>query len=129
MALLMGSLRSGNSTTPAVASYASCKEFAAKVASLDRVDAVVLNAGIATEQFEILEGNESQITVNVVSTILLLLLILPTLRASAVKNPGSVPVMSIVGSAVHAYIKFPERKTPHSLDTLNNQKTAVVSDR
>ena len=111
------------------ASYASCKEFVRNVAKLDRVDAMVLNAGIATEQFEILEGNESQITVNVVSTILLVLLLLPVLRASASKNAGSVPVISVVGSGVHAYTTFPERKTPNSLATLNDQKTAVMSDR
>ena len=111
------------------ASYASCKAFAGLAAQLDRLDAVVLNAGIATEQFEILEDNESQVTVNVVSTILLVLLLLPTLRASATKYPGMVPVISVVSSGVHAYTKFPERKTPNSLDTLNSQKTAVMSDR
>ena len=111
------------------ASYASCKAFAGLAAQLDRLDAVVLNAGIATEQFEILEDNESQVTVNVVSTILLVLLLLPTLRASATKYPGTVPVISVVSSGVHAYTKFPERKTPNSLDTLNSQKTAVMSDR
>ena len=111
------------------ASYASCKAFARLAAQLDRLDAVVLNAGIATEQFEILEDNESQVTVNVVSTILLVLLLLPTLRASATKYPGMVPVISVVSSGVHAYTKFPERKTPNSLDTLNFQKTAVMSDR
>ncbi len=111
------------------ASYASCKEFAANVAKLDRVDAVVLNAGIATERFEIMEDNESQITVNVVSTTLLILLLLPIMRASAAKNPGVVPVISVVGSGVHAYTQFPERKTVNSLATLNNEKTAVMSDR
>ena len=114
---------------PDYASYASCKEFSVKVAQLDRLDAVTLNAGIATEQFEILEDNESQITVNVVSTILLMLLLLPTLRASAAKYPGAVPVISVVSSGVHAYTKFPERKTPNSFVTLNNQETAVMSDR
>ncbi len=109
-------------------SYASVKAFAANVAKLARVDAVVLNAGIATEKFEIFEDNESTITVNVVSTTLLTLLLLPTLRSFAAKW-DIVPVISIVSSGVHAYTKFPEWKTPNSLATLNNKKTAVMSDR
>lgn len=111
-----------------LSSYASVKAFASNVAKLDRLDAVVLNAGIATEKFEVLEDNESTITVNVVSTTLLVLLLLPTLRAFAVKW-DTVPVLTVVGSGVHIYTKFPERKTPNSLATLNNPGTAVMTDR
>lgn len=111
-----------------LSSYASVKAFAANVAKLDRVDAVVLNAGIATEKFELFEDNESTITVNVVSTTLLALLLLPTLRSFATKW-DIVPVLTVVGSGVHNYTKFPERKTPNSLATLNNPQTAVMADR
>lgn len=111
-----------------LSSYASVKAFAAKVATLDRVDAVVLNAGVATEKFELFEDNESTITVNVVSTILLTLLLLPTLRSFAAKW-NIVPVISVVGSGVHGYTNFPERKTLNSFATLNNPKTAVMTDR
>ena len=109
--------------------YASCKEFAAKVATLDRIDAVVLNAGITTENFELFEDNESQVTVNVVSTVLLALLVLPALRASATKNQGTTPIVSIVGSGVHAYTKFPERKEPNIFAACNDPKKARMSDR
>lgn len=111
-----------------LSSYGSVKAFASNVAKLDRVDAVVLNAGIATEKFEIFEDNESSITVNVVSTTLLILLLLPTLRSFAAKW-DIVPVISVVGSNIHAFTKFPERKTPNSLATLNNQRTADMKDR
>lgn len=111
-----------------LSSYGSVKAFASNVAKLDRVDAVVLNAGIATEKFEIFEDNESSITVNVVSTTLLILLLLPTLRSFAARW-DIVPVISVVGSNIHAFTKFPERKTPNSLATLNNQRTADMKDR
>lgn len=111
-----------------LSSYASVKAFAANVATQDRVDAVVLNAGIATEKFEVFEDNESTITVNVVSTTLLILLLLPTLRSFAAKW-DIVPVISVVGSGVHIYTKFSERKTANSLATLNNPETAVMTDR
>ena len=108
--------------------YASVKAFAKRAATLDCLDAAVLNAGIATEKFEILEDNESTITVNVISSVLLALLLLPTLRSSA-KKWGFEPTLTFVGSGVHAYTSFPERKTANSIETLNNRDTAVMSDR
>lgn len=47
--------------------------------------AVVLNAGVATMNFETFDGDESSIMVNVVSIALLALLLLPILRKSATK--------------------------------------------
>ena len=109
-------------------SYASVKAFAAKVAQLPRIDIAVLNAGVATEQFEVSEDNENTITVNVISTALLALLLLPILRSSA-SEYGIEPVISVVGSGIHAWTSFPERETPNSLATLNDQKTADMKDR
>ena len=108
--------------------YASVKTFTDNVAKLPRVDAVVLNAGVATEKFEIFEDNESTITVNVVSTTLLVLLLLPTLRSFAA-NCDIVPVITIVSSGIHAYTNFPERKATNSLATLNNKEKAVMTAR
>ena len=45
-----------------LARYASVQAFAARLADLPRVDAVVANASIATHKFELFEGSESQIT-------------------------------------------------------------------
>lgn len=108
--------------------YASVKAFAAKVAELERIDIAILNAGVATEKFEMSEDNENTITVNVVSTALLVLLLLPILRSSASKY-NIEPVISVVGSGVHGWTSFPERKTPNSLATLNDEKTADMKDR
>ncbi|MCJ1455874.1 hypothetical protein MMC28_006231 [Mycoblastus sanguinarius] len=109
-------------------SYASVKAFASRATKLDRRDASILNAGTATENFEIFEDNESSITVNVVSTTLLALLLLPALRSSVAKWIAE-PVLTIVGSGVHAYTNFTERNTPKSFKTLNNPQTANMSDR
>jgi len=58
--------------------YTSVKTFAVDLAKkFDRIDHAVMNAGIATEDFETFEDNESTITVNVVSTFYLVLLLLP----------------------------------------------------
>ncbi|KAI8315346.1 Short chain dehydrogenase atnD [Colletotrichum sp. SAR11_59] len=62
------------------ASFDSVKEFAARADKLPRLDYVVLNASIATSKRTEAEGWESQVTVNVLSTFLLGLKLLPVLR-------------------------------------------------
>ena len=111
-----------------LSNYASIKAFTKRAATLDCLDAVILNTGIATEKYEVLEDNESTITVNVVSSVLLRLLLLPTLRSSS-KQWGFEPTLTLVGSGGHAYTSFPERKAVDSIKTLNNRETAVTSDR
>jgi len=46
-------------------SYDSVKEFCKKVRSLDRLDAVIENAGLATPTFELVEGSMSCLTLAV----------------------------------------------------------------
>ena len=43
-------------------SYASVKVFAVEVAKLTRVDIVILNAGVATEKFDLTEDDENTIS-------------------------------------------------------------------
>jgi retinol dehydrogenase-12 len=108
--------------------YVSVEAFAAKVATPDRVDAVVLNSRITKQKYEIFEDNESCIMANVVSTTLLMLLLLPVMRDSAAKW-GIVPAIVAVGSDnYYAFPKFPEWKTANSLATLNNGKIADMAD-
>ncbi|KAI9714566.1 MAG: hypothetical protein M1812_006371 [Candelaria pacifica] len=110
-------------------SYSSIQAFSHRVNQLDRVDALILNAGIATENFERLEGEESTIVVNVISTMLLAILLLPCLRSSA-RNWDIEPTISIVSSGAHAYTNFPERKCAGNVfDVLSDEKTARMSDR
>ena len=75
-----------------LSSYESVKQFVARAEALKRLDVVVENAGIATHRYVVAEDNESTITVNVVSTFLLALMILPKLRHTATQfnvNPAS----------------------------------------
>lgn len=81
-------------------SFESVKEFCARVRNLDRVDIVIENAGIATGKFERFEGYESTITVNVISTFLMALMLLPKLRESATKF-NTTPRLTIVSSDLH----------------------------
>lgn len=108
--------------------YASVKSFCARVAKLDRLDAVVLNAGVATTKFELYEGDESSVTVNVISTMLLCLLLLPILREQA-KKWAIVPTLAITGSEIHTWAKFQERNAPNSLAALSDPKTTTMEER
>lgn len=79
------------------------KAFCKKVEGLKRVDAIVENAGVATPIFEIVEDMEKTVTVNVISTFLMALLVLPKLRESAGKY-NMVPRLTIVASDAHEQV-------------------------
>lgn len=105
-------------------SFDSVKAFCHRAAhTLDRLDIVVENAGLLSQLYNSAEGYEWQTTVNVISTWLMGLLLLPVLRATKVKyyntnksgengdiREGSeVPHLLIVGSNAHFYTKFEAR--------------------
>jgi len=109
-------------------SYASIKAFADRASSLDRLDIVVNNAGIVVYDFELAEDNESSITVNAVSGILLSLLLLPKLRETSVRLKKEA-ILTFTGSFVHFMTDFPERKSENILRELANQDRAQMKNR
>ncbi|KAK6539160.1 hypothetical protein TWF694_009404 [Orbilia ellipsospora] len=82
-----------------LASYESIKKFAKEVQALDRVDAIIENAGVALTEFTTAEGLETSLTVNVTGTYFLAVLLLPKLKETA-KRFGIQPRITIVGSGV-----------------------------
>lgn len=93
-------------------SYDSVKRFSQKVdAELERVDVVVANAGIMSPQYILTEEDDKTITVNVVSTFLLLGLLVPTLRRMAHEH-SIVPTFTIVTSEGHRTVKFDIASAP-----------------
>ena len=104
-----------------LSSYSSVKYFCARVAKLDGGDAVILKAGLATRIFEIFEGDENCVTVNVISKIFLALLLIHTLHASTAKW-NTVPTLMITCSDIYSRAKFLERYAPDSLQVLCDQK-------
>lgn len=112
-----------------LASYASVKALATRAQTeLDRLDVVVANAAVSTEEFRLAEDNEETVTVNFMSTMLLGLLLLPKLRETSVKLDKEV-VLTFVGSFVHWLTSFPERKAQHILAELADKKKARMEDR
>lgn len=78
-------------------SFQDVKDFAARAAELDRLDGLVNNASILLMDHELQDGHETMVTVNVMSTLLLTLLLLPKLRQTAVKF-NATPHVTIVSS-------------------------------
>ena len=77
--------------------FDNVKEFAKRVDALERVDAVIENASIATDFWSVKEGMETSVAVNVVGTFLLGVLVHPKLAESA-KRFGTETCLTVVGS-------------------------------
>lgn len=112
----------------------SIKAFAARVDTLDRLDAFVQNAGILTNNFTLVEGQESHIAVNVTNAVLLGLLVLPKLRDSAARH-GSRGRLTFVGSDLQYIAKFKEKEAAENeagvslYDALAMKELADMQDR
>ena len=119
-----------------MASYDSVLAFGQRVnAQLDRLDAVLANAGVHVIEFRTVESMEENLAINVVTQVLLGLLVLPKLRESASKH-GIRPRLTVVGSAVHYWTKFSEKKAikvaggkMEVLEALNDKTVANMPDR
>jgi NAD(P)-dependent dehydrogenase (short-subunit alcohol dehydrogenase family) len=83
-----------------LSSYTSVKSFAKKaIAELDRIDAVIENAAVAMAATVLAEGHTLPVTVNVYSTFLLAVLLLPKMSEIA-QRFGITPHIAIVSSGV-----------------------------
>lgn len=102
-------------------SYDSIRKFADRVSKeLEHLDIVILNAGVHMSTYEQSPyGWEETLQVNVLSTTLLGLLILPKLKAS--KTAQSTPVLEIVSSGLHQNAKFTDehKNAPNLLESYN----------
>ena len=94
-----------------MSSYDSIRTFARRVKTkLSRLDMVVLNAGVRKSSFGIdrSTGHEETIQINYLSTFLLSILLLPSLKS---KSPSGTPGrLSIVNAALSLVAKFPNSK-------------------
>ncbi|KAH7303834.1 putative short-chain dehydrogenase/reductase family protein [Stachybotrys elegans] len=94
-----------------LSSYNSVTQFALRTQGLDRLDIVILNAGVwrQGEYFNQQTGVEETIQVNYLSNMLLAILLLPVLRS---KNNSETPGrLVLVSSDTAALSKFSERDT------------------
>ncbi|KAL1900301.1 hypothetical protein Sste5346_002612 [Sporothrix stenoceras] len=111
-----------------MASYESVQEFAKRAESLTRLDGVLANAGMMTTTFRRSEDGETTIVVNVIATYLLLVLLLPKLRAC----PSGSATFTVPNSSLH-YVASLKEITPEKertiFDRLADKSTSDMKDR
>jgi NAD(P)-dependent dehydrogenase (short-subunit alcohol dehydrogenase family) len=101
-------------------SYESIQEFARRASSdLDHLDIVVLNAGVFMVKYDASTyGWEQTLQVNVLSTALLGLLLLPGLKRTA-ERTSTKPVLEVVASKNHLRVTIPKDRREHILQSYN----------
>jgi len=109
---------------------ASVKAFVKRAQSLERIDALVENAGISTPKWKVEEGFESTVQVNDICTFLLALLMLPKMRETA-KKFDTETHLAIVASEVHHWTTLQEADEADFYAALNDEKRfmATSADR
>lgn len=111
-----------------LSSYDSVLAFADRAKKLPRIDVLLENAGIAAGSYSTAEGHERTITVNVISTFLLALLLVPKMKETSKKH-NVQPRVAIVSSEVHGWCKFPEWKEPNTFDALDKDDKKAMGER
>ncbi|KAI1776429.1 retinol dehydrogenase 12 [Hypoxylon cercidicola] len=110
-------------------SYDSITAFAVCAESLERLDIAVLNDGVSKQFFDLSPstGHEETIQVNVLSTALLTILLLPVLKA---KNPPEQPGrLVVVSSDVASWAKFKGDNSTSLLAALDKWENFSIVDR
>lgn len=108
--------------------YNSVKSFIERSQSLKRLDILVNNAGILVYKFQLAEDNESTITVNAISGMLLSISLLPKLRETSVQF-GKENLLIFTGSFVHFMTDFPEQKAQNILEELASEDRVDMKNR
>ncbi|KAF5248383.1 hypothetical protein FAUST_319 [Fusarium austroamericanum] len=104
------------------------RQFVAKAKNLARLDAVILNAGMATMSFQAIDGMEKTLATNVTGTFLLAIGLLPALRLSGLRN-NIRPRMVLVSSQGHETAAFAERDADDIFAALNDADKTDMTDR
>lgn len=110
-------------------SYESITAFVGRAKGTQGWDIVVLNAGISKQFYDLTPstGHEETIQVNVISTALLTILLLPILKTRASANGPSRLV--IVSSDTASWAKFNEKHSVPLLPALDKEETFTNVDR
>lgn len=113
-----------------MSSYDSIRTFARCVENdLSRLDMVVLNAGVRKLSFgkDRGTGHEETIQINYLSTVLLSILLLPSLKSKS--PPELAGRLTIVNAALSLAAKFPNRKEVPLLPSFDDPKYFDAIDR
>lgn len=113
--------------------YSSVLAFTERVrTNLPRLDGFIANAGLELTKFEMSEDCERTLTINVISTYLIVLGVLPKLQVTA-RHYGVKPTMTLVGSMIHVFGPAdqlqPAETTSDTFEALSDPTTAKMNTR
>jgi len=110
-------------------SFPSIIAFGKRARSLDRLDIVLLNAGVKKLEFmKSPSGHESTVQINHLATALLSLLLVPQLQVTA-KLSGNPSRLTIVSSEVHMWSNFKELSAPSILHRMDKEDSFGAPER
>lgn len=113
-------------------SYDSIRSFAQRCATLERIDFIILNAGIFSLDFKINKstGHEEMFQVNYLSTMLLSILLLPILRAKRPqRRPGRLTIVSSGFAYSARFLNKNARPLIPSFDDPKGWNASAASER
>lgn len=118
-----------------LANYDSVMSFAKRIQSpeVPYIDGFAANAGVEVDDFQLSEGVEITLKVNVLATFMLAMAVLPKLQDTAVKRSVDTR-LTIVGSLIHnfgpdAQLNMPEDPQRDIFDALSDADTADMAQR
>ncbi|OTB08985.1 hypothetical protein M426DRAFT_316277 [Hypoxylon sp. CI-4A] len=105
-----------------LSSYASIRSFVEKTKSLERIDYIIMNAGITKQNFQInpSTGHEENIQVNYLSAALLTILLLPILKSKRLPRQHPSRIV-LVNSDAASWAKFPEQDSDPLLPAFDKE--------
>jgi NAD(P)-dependent dehydrogenase (short-subunit alcohol dehydrogenase family) len=112
-----------------MSSYESIQSFTARAHQLDHLDIAILNAGVRRATYNLSRYCwEEDLQVNLISTILLGLLLIPKLKDSK-RITGNIPVLEFVNSGFHQTFHIPKEKrnAANMLKEYNAQEAFTAS--
>lgn len=113
-------------------SHSSVISFINRINSeLPRLDGFVCNAGVGLKTFEVSENLERSLTINVISTFLVGIGVLPKLKETSALHATETN-LTIVGSMIHIFGLDAQLQLPEGMkifDALSDSKTADMNGR
>ncbi|KAI1273029.1 short-chain dehydrogenase/reductase-like protein [Xylaria sp. FL0933] len=110
-------------------SFSSVRSFCQRAAKLERLDIVVENAALMSSKYECFEGYERQVTVNIISTWLMALMLVPVMKRTKnafYRSTQDLPHLTVVSSNGHFYAPFDSLKQDLIFESLRGDSNMIL---
>lgn len=111
-----------------IESPTSIKAFVDRANRLDRLDALLNNAGVSTVKYKVSYGTEQAVGINVIGTMLLAIQLVPKLKETA-RAFKVTPHMTFTQSALYRLAKYPENPGDDIFAYMGNEKNVVMASQ